>query len=47
MAKLSRRNFLIATGCLAGGVTVLYAMRNRALTVAPTIVFPNSASGIT
>lgn len=47
MAKLSRRNFLIATGWVAGGVTVLYAMRNRALTVAPTIIFPNSASGIT
>ncbi|MCH1487056.1 MAG: molybdopterin-dependent oxidoreductase, partial [Alphaproteobacteria bacterium] len=47
MAKLSRRNFLIATGWVAGGVTVLYAMRNRALTVAPTIIFPNSASGLT
>jgi isoquinoline 1-oxidoreductase subunit beta len=46
MAKLSRRNFLIATGWVAGGVTALYTLRNRAMTVAPTIIFPNNASGI-
>lgn len=47
MAKISRRNFLLATGWVAGGLTVLYAMRNRALTVAPTIIFPDNQSGLT
>jgi CO/xanthine dehydrogenase Mo-binding subunit len=47
MAKISRRNFLLATGWVAGGLTVLYTMRNRALTVAPTIVFPDNQSGLT
>jgi isoquinoline 1-oxidoreductase beta subunit len=45
MIQLSRRKFLIATGWAAGGVTVLYALRNRAVAVAPTIIFPNKESG--
>jgi isoquinoline 1-oxidoreductase beta subunit len=45
MVKLSRRKFLIATGWVAGGVTVLYTLRNRAIAVAPTIIFPDKESG--
>ena len=39
MAGLSRRKFLIATGWIAGGATVLYTLRNKAISVAPTIIF--------
>lgn len=45
MVKLSRRKFLIATGCAVGGVTLLYNLRNAALAVAPTIIFPDEESG--
>ena len=45
MVQLTRRNFLIATGWVAGGVTVLYTLRNRAVAVAPTIIIPNKESG--
>ena len=45
MAKFSRRKFLVATGWVAGGVTALYLLRNRATAVAPTIIFPDNASG--
>jgi CO/xanthine dehydrogenase Mo-binding subunit len=45
MAKFSRRKFLFATGWVAGGVTALYLLRNRATAVAPTIIFPDAASG--
>ena len=45
MAKLSRRKFLIATGCVAGGLTIVYKLRNRAMASAPTIIFPNEESG--
>jgi CO/xanthine dehydrogenase Mo-binding subunit len=42
MAAISRRGFLMTTGWVAGGVTVLYALRNRAIAVAPTIIFPDA-----
>ena len=45
MAGLSRRKFLIATGWVAGGATVLYTLRNKAISVAPTIIFPDAESG--
>jgi CO/xanthine dehydrogenase Mo-binding subunit len=45
MVQLTRRKFLFATGWIAGGATVLYALRNRAVAVAPTIIFPNEESG--
>lgn len=41
MVQLTRRNFLIATGWIAGGVTVLYKLGSRAKAVAPTIIFPD------
>ena len=44
MATISRRKFLIATGWIAGGTTVLYTIRNRASSVAPTIIFPDKES---
>ncbi|HCC43483.1 MAG TPA: isoquinoline 1-oxidoreductase, partial [Gammaproteobacteria bacterium] len=44
MATISRRKFLITTGWIAGGTTVLYTIRNRALSVAPTIIFPDKES---
>ena len=47
MVQISRRKFLIASGWVAGGVTVLYAVANRAKAVAPTIIFPNDESGLT
>jgi isoquinoline 1-oxidoreductase beta subunit len=45
MASISRRKFLIATGWVAGGATLLYAVRNKAIAVAPTIIIPNKQSG--
>lgn len=45
MAKLTRRKFLIATGWVAGGATVLYTLKNKAVAVAPTIIFPDDDSG--
>ena len=45
MARISRRKFLIATGWVAGGATLLYTVRNRAIAVAPTIIFPDEQSG--
>lgn len=45
MAKLTRRGFLLATGWVAGGATLLYIARNRAVAAAPTIIFPNQESG--
>lgn len=45
MISTSRRKFLIATGWVAGGVTVLYALGKRAVAVAPTIIFPDDTSG--
>ena len=45
MAQFSRRKFLFATGWVAGGATLLYTVRNRAIAVAPTIIFPDQASG--
>ncbi len=47
MAILSRRKFLFASGWVAGGVTVLYALGSRVKKVAPTIIFPDSSSGVT
>ena len=46
MAILSRRKFLFTTGWVAGGLTVLYGLRNRALTVAPTIIYPDKMSAV-
>ena len=46
MAKLTRRGFLLATGWVAGGATLLYIARNRAVAVAPTIIFPDKESGV-
>lgn len=46
MVQISRRKFLIATGWVAGGVTALYALRNHAVSVAPTIIFPNEESAV-
>ena len=45
MAMLTRRGFLIATGWVAGGATAVYAFRQRATAVGPTIIFPNQESG--
>ena len=45
MAGISRRKFLIATGWVAGGATVLYTLRNKAISVAPTVIFPDAESG--
>ena len=45
MAKLTRRGLLAATGWVAGGATVLYIVRDRAIAVAPTIIFPDKESG--
>ena len=45
MAKLTRRNFLMATGWTAGGVTALYLLRERAIAHGPSIIFPNTQSG--
>lgn len=45
MVKLSRRGFLISTGWVAGGATLLYSLRNHAIATAPTIIFPDEASG--
>ena len=45
MVQLTRRKFLIATGCVAGGATVLYTLGTRAAASAPTIIFPNEESG--
>ena len=38
MAKLTRRGFLLATGWVAGGATLLYIARNRAVAAAPTML---------
>ena len=45
MAGISRRKFLIATGWVAGGATLLYTLRNKAIAVAPTIIIPDEKSG--
>ena len=45
MPQFSRRKFLLSTGWVAGGVTALYALRNKAVAVAPTIIFPDAESG--
>ena len=45
MAGISRRKILIATGWVAGGATLLYTLRNKAIAVAPTIIIPDEKSG--
>ncbi|MCH1554735.1 MAG: molybdopterin-dependent oxidoreductase, partial [Pseudomonadales bacterium] len=45
MVQLTRRKFLVASGCVAGGVTVLYTLGIRAAASAPTIIFPDERSG--
>ena len=45
MVSISRRNFLIATGWVAAGVTGVYALSKHAVAVAPTIIFPDETSG--
>lgn len=47
MVQLTRRKFLITTGWIAGGVTVLYKLGNRAIAVAPTIIFPDEEMAAT
>ena len=47
MAQLTRRNFLIATGWIAAGATVLYKLSDRAIAVAPTIIFPDEGMAAT
>ena len=45
MVELSRRSFLKATGWIAGGLTALYFVRERAIDVGPTLIMPNSSAG--
>lgn len=45
MVQLTRRKFLVASGCVAGGLTVLYTLGIRAAASAPTIIFPDEHSG--
>lgn len=45
MKGFSRRRFLIGTGWVAGGATVLFALRERAIEVAPTLIVPDEAAG--
>lgn len=45
MVQLTRRKFLVASGCVAGGLTVLYTLGIRAAASAPTIIFPDERSG--
>lgn len=47
MAQLTRRNFLIATGWIAAGATVLFKLGDRAIAVAPTIIFPDEGMAAT
>ena len=45
MKGFSRRRFLIGTGWVAGGATILFALRRRATEVAPTLIIPDEAAG--
>ena len=45
MVELNRRSFLKATGWVAGGLTVMYFIRERAIDVGPTLVMPDSTVG--
>lgn len=46
MKGVSRRKFLIGTGWVAAGATVIYHIAQRATAVAPTFIFPDEQSGL-
>ena len=45
VVDLSRRSFLKATGWVAGGLTALYFVRERATDVGPTLLLPDYSAG--